>query len=488
MIRHSLKITFLFILYFLAIGQSNAQQGISIELGNNDIGSNQSFTITLKVANERLKSYSNFPTIPGFVRRGTSSSSSTNIINGRVTSTNSVQQNYTPTKEGRFTLPSFSMEVNGKNVNSPGATITVGPPLQSRQGSYDPFDNDPFDEFFGSSRRQGPKEYVDVKADAFFAVTTDQSDVYVGEGFNVMVAFYVARDNQAQMDFYELNDQLTDIIQNIKPVNCWEENFDIRQIQKERITINGKTFDRYKLFQSSYFPLNTETITIPVFSLKMVKYNVAKNPSFFGQNRQQDFEVFKSKRQEIKVKELPPHPLKDVVAVGEYRLNERISSKKIETGKSFSLELSISGKGNISAIEKPQILESDDFEFYPPNVHQKIRKSGNSVMGSKTFDYYAIPKEPGVYSLADYFTWTYFNPKTEKYDTLKPDFTINVIGESTKNEEIMSNDMGTFYDRMDLESNELQNLNAIDYTKWLLNIAIILLSSFIILFILRKKS
>ena len=487
--RNCQKISFLFILYFWTVGQVLAQKELNIELGNSDIGSNQTFTITLNVNNERLKSYSAFPDIPGFVKRGTSSSSSTNIVNGRVTSSNSITQNYTPTREGSFKLSPFSIEINGKKISSPGVFIKVGPPLESNRGGRDPFDYDPFEELFGgNSRRQEPKEYMDVKSDAFFAVTSDKSEVYVGEGFNIMVALYVATDNRAQMDFYDLNEQLSEIIQKIKPSNCWEENFDIRQIQKERVTIEGKTFNRWKMFQSSYFPLNTETINIPAFSWKMIKYKVAKNPTLFGQNRKEGYEVFKSKRQEIKVKELPPHPLKDVVAVGEYRLNERISNTKVETGKSFSLELSVSGKGNISAVEKPQVVENDIFEFYPPNVRQKVRKSGNSVLGSKIFDYYAIPKEPGVYSLADYFSWTFFNPKTGKYETLKPEVTIKVEGESTKNEEIMANDMGAFYDQIDLESNKLKELDRIDYSKWLLNIAIILLSAFIILFILRKKS
>src|SRR6476659_3026441 len=55
-------------------------QGVQIDLGPDEIGQNQAWTITVTVNNDRLKNYDNFPDIEGFQKRGTSSSSQTNII------------------------------------------------------------------------------------------------------------------------------------------------------------------------------------------------------------------------------------------------------------------------------------------------------------------------------------------------------------------------------------------------------------------------
>ena len=71
----------------------------------------------------------------------------------------------------------------------------------------------------------------------------------------------------------------------------------------------------------------------------MIKYKVAKNPSFFGQNRKEDFKKFYTKAKRVKVKELPPHPLKNSVAVGDYKLDERIRTKDLETGKVWAIIL-----------------------------------------------------------------------------------------------------------------------------------------------------
>jgi hypothetical protein len=190
----------------------------------------------------------------------------------------------------------------------------------------------------------------------------------------------------------------------------------------------------------------------------MVKYKEAKNPTFFGRNRQEDFETFYSKARIVKIKELPPHPLKEKVAVGNYRLNDKISAKELETGQSFSYTFTISGEGNLSAVDQPVMKKSDAFEFYEPNVVQNIRRASNAVQGTKSFEYYAIPNEPGEYDLANYLQWIYFNTVKERYDTLRPNVVISVKGESKKNESISSNDLGSFYDGIPFEDNNLRSI------------------------------
>jgi hypothetical protein len=143
----------------------------------------------------------------------------------------------------------------------------------------------------------------------------------------------------------------------------------------------------------------------------MIKFKVAKNPSFFGQNRKEDFKTFYSKEKTVKVKELPPHPLRDAVAVGDYRMDERLNNTRLTTGQSVSYDFNIYGEGNISSIEKPPVPASDQFEFYEPNMKQNINRENGRVTGSKSFSYFMIPKEPGTYRLGDYFQWIFLIQK-----------------------------------------------------------------------------
>ena len=458
------------ILFLLAFVQSVSAQQASIELGPNKIASNEAFTITLKINDERLRQYGNFPDIPGFEQAGTSTSSSTNIVNGQISSSQSVTQTYLPTQEGTFQLPPFAMEINDESVSSPGTTITVGPPRQQNARNNSPFGNDPFEDFFGRSE---PQEFVDVKESAFLSLTTSKDEVYVGEGFTTTLAFYVAEENQAPLQFYDLGKQLTDILKLIKPSNAWEENFNIENINGSPVSIGDKNYTQYKIYQATFYPLNLEPIKFPSVPLEMIKYLVAKNPSFFGRRRQEDFKTFKTKPKEVKVKDLPPHPMKAEVAVGDYQLEEAISNQKLNTGSSFNYSFKIVGEGNISAIEKPAIKDSDNFEVYPPSIEQNINRRSGKVRGSKAFSYYMVPNEPGSYPLADLINWVYFNPSTEEYDTLVSEITVDVGGKSRQNEIIGAQDVGSFYDRISQVDNTLQRRDQAGWGQLIANVLIL---------------
>ena len=463
----------------------NAQQK-SIKLGQSKIGINQYFTITIKVANDRLKSHSPFPDISGFIKRGTSSTSSTNITNGKVTSSQSLTQNYQATKQGKFRLPAFAMLINKEKVTTTGAIIEVGKAIQQRS-ARNSFGVSPFDDLFGKKNKQS-NDFLDVKADAFLATSLDKPEIYVGEGFTVTLAFYVANANRAEMRFYDLSKQVADIIKKIKPKNCWEENFPIEQISGQPVTIRGKNYTQYKIHQTTYYPFNSGKIPFPSVGLKMIKYKVAKNPTFFGRNRQEDYQTFYSKEKILKIKDLPPHPLKEKVAVGDYRLDEKINTNHVKTGASINYQFNIKGEGNLGAIEAPMPIDKQgNFEFYEPNVVQNVYRNGGKVRGIKRFDFYMIPKEPGKYSLDDYFSWIYFNPIKEVYDTLKSQVVLNVSGESHKNFSIATNDLRGFYHQIDQADNRLIPRNNYLFSKLSINVFVLIVFTLSLALIVIKK-
>jgi hypothetical protein len=471
----------MFVLIFLVIYKIHSQE-LSISVGNTNIALNEAFTISVTLKNEQMKTYSNFPDIPGFQKRGISSNSSTNIVNGQITFSQTIVQNYSPTKEGKFKLGVFAMEVNGKRVQTQNPiNITVGPAVQ--QQVQDPFANDPFADFFG---RGGSKEYVDVKEDAFFALVTNKEKVYVGEGFTATLAFYVAEGNRAEMQFFDVGRQMQDILKKLKPSNCWEENFGIEEIQPENVMINGKKYAEYKLYRATFYPINKQPVKFPELKIKMIKYKIAKNPTFFGQNKQQDFKEFSTKPKTIQVKDLPPHPLKDNVSVGDFKLEESGNNKNMVTGKSYNYNFKITGEGNISSIRNPLVIENKLFDIYPPNTFQDINRSGTAVTGAKNYNYFIVPKEPGTHKMGNYMYWVFFNPKTAKYDTLKPKQIWNIKGESTKNSVVNSQDLSNFSELIKKYDNQIVDTNKFDLLKLIANVFLSVLLLLTVVVIFRK--
>jgi hypothetical protein len=452
----------LVIIFFTCfLGNSYAwAQEVSIELSKTEIGLNEVFQISATVQNDRLKEYTDFPEIQGFRKGRPSSSSSTNIINGKVSSSESITMNYIPAQQGTFVLKPFTMTINGKQVKSNGASIKVGAAVQRKAF-------DPFADFWGGGEKQ--QEFVEIKDDAFFAVSNSKKEVYVGEGFTTDISFYVSLNNKATMDFYKIGEQLAEILKQVKPTTCWEENFGIESINPEYITINGNQYRQYKIYEAAYFPLNSQKIQMPSVGLEMIKYKVAKTPTFFGRNKQEDFKKFFSSPKTVTVKELPPHPLKGEVSVGNFKLEEQIGATQLQTGKSVSYSFKIQGEGNISAIREPRTQKTDKFLFYPPSTVQNITRANSLVYGSKEFNFYIEPQEPGVYQLKDYIYWVYFNTQKQKYDTLKPDITLTVVGESKRNSAIAANDLGGFYTIIDNENNDLKDTLQPSWVKILMN-------------------
>ena len=306
--------------------------------------------------------------------------------------------------------------------------------------------------FFG--RAEEEPEYIELDDEAFFSVTVDKEEIYAREGFTVALAFYMSETNQAPFNFYKPGEQLDKVLKQIKPSNAWEENYNITNIEPEQVTINGKRWVRYKVYEATFFPFSEGTIEIPSIPWEMIKYRVARNPSFFGASRQEDFKTFYSSPKTVTVKPLPPHPLRNEVAVGQFQLRENITDLEVETGQGFNYNFGVTGVGNINSLPAPKLISGGNLNTYDPNVRQQINRGYGRVSGIKEFSYYLTINEPGDVNLANHFEWIYFDPEQAAYDTLKPSSQIRVVGESKTNQAISNQRLGGVYDRIGTEDNE----------------------------------
>ncbi|WP_154856218.1 BatD family protein [Cyclobacterium xiamenense] len=479
----STNFRFLFVFLLILFSLQAWAQDIKIELGESEVALNETFTIKVTVSGEKIRSYDQLPEITGFQKQGVSQSSSMNIVNGQMSSTNSVIQYYKPLRKGQFTLPAFTLSVNGESISSPGKSITV---VDARASSRNNRALDPFDDLFGRGNSNEP-EYVEVEDDAFFSLSVDKEEVYVGEGFNVSLAFYMSESNQAPFNFHEPGKQLERIINEIKPGNAWEENFNITSIQPERVEFGGKRWTKYKVYEASFFPFNEGSVDFPSVGWEMIKYRIAKNPSFFGSNRLQDFKTFYSQPRSIRVMPLPAHPLKNEVSVGIYRLRESFEEKEARTGEGFTYDFTITGEGNISSIRPPRIKRSQKLNTFDPNEQVQINRGRGKVTGMKEFSYFMTINEQQDLELSDHFEWIYFDPERAAYDTLRPQALVRVTGESKINQAISSSRLGGLYDLIEVEDNKLLNQGYKYYFSALINGLLILAVGFLGFLMLKKK-
>ena len=438
---------------------------VSVELGKNAIALSEPFTVSVTIPNAETIPTIVFPELKGFQKRGTSRSGITKIVGGKSSEVSTFTQDYYALKEGTYAINAFSVLVNGQAVKAEGTEIVVG-----KSG-----ENVPVGE---------GQDLVELENEAtqgaFFTVTVRKRAVYVGEGFNLSVSFFVSENNTAEMDFYETDKQLEKILKQIKPANCWEENFGIKEIQPIPVKIRNKSFTEYRIYQATFFPFNNQTIKIPTVGLTMkIGDGEAKE--------KETLQMFYSKPIEIRVVNLPAHPLKNQVLVGNLRLEESLKTTKLTTGKSYEYDFKIAGEGNISAIQSP-VLESNNtlFDVYPPDIEQGIGRRNGQVTGYKKFHYQLIPKRSGVFELGQIFELIFFNTNTEKYDTLRSNMTVQVSGQALAQTGVVDKSPASFYEIINESDSKYTD---IDYQLIIKNITNFLIVAMLLgmIYVFRKN-
>lgn len=448
-------------------------QKATIELGKSPLPINQYFTISVKLQDDHLKEYTPFPEIEGFKKSNRFSSEKTITVGGVTNVVRTYTQNYAALEEGEFVLKPFTMKVNGATLQSQGMTIKVIP--MQAGAPQGPVIADIIEQQTEKPLGSEEIEFVDKDDNAFLSLYTSKSRVYIGEGVNVALYFYLAEEDQRLLDFHDFANQINGIVKQIKQPNVWEETFDFSEITPENVTVQGKPYLRFRLYEAVYYPINQQPLRFPQLQLKMVKYKVAKSPTLLIEDRQEGFKTFFSRERVVEVTELPAHPLRNVVPVGNYRLREGISSKKITVNKSFTYQFEIVGEGNLDALMPPVPTAPAGLEFYPPDIRQDITRRAGKVAGEKVFSYAVLPREPGTYDLANTLEWIYFNPTTAQYDTLRPTLKVNVTGASDSDALVLSRDLGAFYNIIENEDNTLVSLHFFDEIKRYTNIILFVL-------------
>ncbi|OGL47817.1 MAG: hypothetical protein A2W05_09335, partial [Candidatus Schekmanbacteria bacterium RBG_16_38_10] len=208
------------------------------------------------------------------------------------------------------------------------------------------------------------------------------------------------------------------------------EGFIVEELGKERElrkVINGQQYLVYEI-KTALFPLKSGKMEI---SSSRIKFGVVRklknkrffddpffNDPFFGGGRIEQ-KILSTKPIILNVKPLPkenrPEDFNNLV--GNFKMSANLSKSEIKVGESATLNLEISGRGNIRSIQEPSFKESSDFKIYNDQPKVEIGVDGNSLAGRKIFKKAIIPLKTGILNIPS-VRISFFNPETEKYETI----------------------------------------------------------------------
>lgn len=379
--------------------------------------SGDQFRLTFTVNTQKVKDF-RAPSIKGFeVLMGPSRSSqnSTQIINGKVSSSSSITYTYIlmAGKEGTYNIPAASIVADGETKISNSLQIKVLPAddasASSAQGGS-----------ASSSRSQAVGSKITDK-DLFITASASKTKVYEQEAILLTYKVYTVVDlRQLYGDMPDLKGFHTQEVE--LPV---QKTFSLEHY-------NGRNYNTTVWRQYVLFPQQSGTMEIPSITFDGVVAQRINNgdpfDAFFngGTNYVEIKKKIVTPKLKINVAALPSKPADFSGAVGTFTMASSINSKSVKTNDAVTIKLTVTGTGNMKLIGTPEVKFPQDFEVYDPKIDNQFNLTREGVSGSKTYEYLAIPRHAGKFTIPA-VSFTYFDLKTKTYKTLKSEeYVINV--------------------------------------------------------------
>lgn len=389
--------------FFLLMSAAIFAQNIEFTADYPSIVANgQQFTITFNVntggGEFSAPSFSPFYKLIG---PQTSYSSSTEIINGRMSTRTSYSYVYylQAMKEGSFVLNPAVFTYKGKEYRTDSMRIEVsGGSAQSQK----------------STGKNTGTENADVETsgDIFVNLSVSRKDVYVGEPILATVKLFTKVDLSGinEIKYPSFNNFLKSDI----------ETPPLTSLQQE--SINGIMYGTGVIQRFLLYPQVSGLVTIdPVQITVLAQQKSGQSDPFFGDffaSYQTVPKALASKAVNINVKPLPGTKPDDFSGVvGKIDMKATLSKDTVNVNDAVNYKITISGTGNLKIASTPSIKMTPDVEVYDPKISDDLKTGMNGASGSKTFEYLLIPRHYGDFTIPP-VTYSYFNTTTGKYETL----------------------------------------------------------------------
>ena len=391
--------------------------------------SGDQFRLTFSINSQKIKDF-RAPNIKGLeVLMGPSRStqSSTQIINGNVTSNKSTTFTYIlmAEKEGTYSIPGATIVADGNNYTSNSVSVKVLPPDQSTGTASNNG---------RTSRNQANNGKISEK-ELFITATASKTSVYEQEAILLTYKIYT------QVNLTQLHGDMPDL----KGFHTQEVELS-SQKQWSLEHYNGRNYNTTVYSQYVLFPQQSGKLEIPSITFEgTVSQLVASDDpfdAFFngGSNYVNIKKNIVAPKLTIDVKQLPAgKPANFSGGVGEFTISSSINTQELKTNDAVTIKLVISGTGNMKLINTPEVGFPQDFEIYDPKVDNNFNLTREGLSGSKVIEYLAIPRHAGNYTIPA-IEFVYFDLKSKTYKTLKTDpYTLNVAKGEGNASQVVSN-------------------------------------------------
>ena len=219
-------------------------------------------------------------------------------------------------------------------------------------------------------------------------------------------------------------------LDNPKYNNFWSQDIPVTKYDVQNTTYDGKSYRSVILKRVVLYPQKTGELEIEPLSLDVsLQVPTNKRDFFGGRIFAQTNKTVSAGNRKINVKPLPTEgkPADFSGAVGEFQFSVTTSKTHLNASESLQAKVAINGKGNLKLFEIPSLNLPSSLEVYDPEFNESVRTTLSGMEGNVSNSYTVVPTFKGKYPIPS-ITFSFFNPKTEKYQTLSSgEIMINVL-------------------------------------------------------------
>lgn len=344
------------LLLVLAGGISAAAQGeATVVVDRNPVVAGQAFRITFEFKGANVQ-FNSPPKIEGLrYVSGPSTSSSTQILNGSMTSKRGYTYSAVASQPGTVQIPAFSFKTNNGRLRSKPIELKVA--KQGNQAS------------------QAPAQFEAV-------IESDKKKAHLGEPVRVQYRIYNRMDavDVRNYSFPELS-------------GVWKENVEGEDPRWENTIVDGRRVQVATVRTDILYPTRTGKLEISGFNVE-----AQMRVSFFNTR------PLNANARSVSVEVLPlPAPIPES-SLGTFRnltaTWKADNQAEPKANEAIKLTLEFKGNGNLGLIGAPEIQWPKDLEVFDPEIQDRIITDLQGQRGRRTLTYLVIPRAEGAYDIA----------------------------------------------------------------------------------------
>lgn len=386
-----MKYKIIFFITFLIQSLYAQQVEFKAEVSKNQLGANE----RLRIEFSMNKDGDNFtpPNFHGFtIVMGPSQSVSRSWINGVSSFSKTYIYILQPTAKGKFTIGQASIEIDGRTYKTNPIAITVTEAVKTP--SIDRNTNDI------------------ARENLFLLAEVSKPNPYLNEAVSVVYRLYVG----GEISLSNLR-----LLEVPKYPNFWSQDIRLQNYEVENCSYQGRSYRCIVVKRIVLYPQKTGAITLDPLSVEAIINAPTGQRDFFGRPFYEEISrKVSSGSRVLNIKPLPEEGKSENFsgAVGNFSFSVNATKQTLKANESTQLKIEVSGNGNFKLFDLPKPTFPSSLEVYAPEQKEDINTSLNGMKGRLEQTYTIVPEYKGKYPISG-LSFSYFNPNTQKYETVK---------------------------------------------------------------------